>query len=95
MKRELQWREATDIELLAMDALDRCSMRMASGGKRFRRDLQYRREAAKREGRPLLITDRMASYLWMLCHTYRRQINDRQVLFMAAQAKSAAADAGM
>jgi hypothetical protein len=60
----------------ALRALNNVSMRIASSGKRFRRDLNFQMEHCE-ETR---ITERQAKYLWFLCDMYRRQIKDEQVL---------------
>lgn len=67
----------TEFENQALNALAGVSMRLGSGGKRFRNDLLWYRDhnhAANLADYKL--TARQASYLWFLVDMYRRQIED-------------------
>jgi hypothetical protein len=66
----------TPEEKRAMSALLNVSMRLASAGKRFRRDIEWQMEHEPEKK----LTRRQAMYLWFLCDMYRRQIKDEQVL---------------
>lgn len=69
----------TPEEKRAMKALSTVSMRIASSGKRFRRDIEWQMEHEPDKK----LTLRQAMYLWFLCDMYRRQIKDEQVLTWA------------
>ena len=66
----------TPEENRALNALEKCSMRMASSGKRFRNDLIYFRSRDPQ----YRLTKKQASYLWLLVDMYRRQIPDVQLI---------------
>ena len=66
----------TPEENRALDALERVSMRLASAGKRFRRNMSWEREHAP----GFKLTARQARYLWLLVYLYRRQIKDQQLV---------------
>jgi hypothetical protein len=73
----------TPQEKRAMEALGKVSMRLASSGKRFRRDIQWEMDNT----RDFKLTKRQALYLWFLCDMYRRQIGDEEVLRLAQYRK--------
>lgn len=64
------------IERQALHALEHCSMRLASNGKRFRNDISL---AAKADP-GLKLTAKQALLLWDLIFTYRRQVQDPVLL---------------
>jgi hypothetical protein len=65
----------TEFENQALDALANASMRIASGGKRFRNDMIWHREHEP----GFKLTARQASYLWFLVDMYRRQIKSEDL----------------
>ena len=69
----------TPQEEKALLALNNVSMRLASSGKRFRRDINWQMENSEEKR----LTRRQAMYLWYLCDMYRRQIKDEEVLRLA------------
>ena len=72
----------TPLELDALSALNGVRMLPGSGGKRFRRDL-----TARASDPAYQLTRAQARYLWLLCHKFRRQIDQGEVLRVAAQSK--------
>lgn len=72
-----------ELEKLALTALNGCSMRLASSGKRFRRDIAWRLE----QDPQYKLTERQALYLWNLVYTYRRQILDARLIELGTQRK--------
>ena len=77
----------TPIEIRALDCLNGVSMRIASSGKRFRRDVNWELENELRTGIPFRMTRGQALYLWFLVDMYRRQIKDAEILGYAAHRK--------
>jgi hypothetical protein len=65
----------TDFEDQALAALAGVSMRLGSGGKRFRNDMLWHREHEP----GFKLTARQASYLWFLVDMYRRQITSEDL----------------
>jgi len=63
------------LEELALAALNETSMRIASAGKRFRRDILGQLE----RNPDLKLTKNQALYLWYLVDMYRRQIPDPEL----------------
>ena len=76
MKRDAQWRDATELEKRAMDSLRRCSFSPASAPKRFARSMAS--QLARVGGVPQ-ITNKQSALLWSYCWHYRRQIADPNV----------------
>jgi hypothetical protein len=70
-------------EQRAMTALGKVSMRIASPGKRFRRDIQWLMEYVP----DFKMTKNQALYMWFLCDMYRRQIKDEEILRWAEYRK--------
>ena len=64
--------KVTPQEHRALNALECASMRLASSGKRFRKDMSRERE----RNPDFKMTARQALYLWFLVDMYRRQIKD-------------------
>lgn len=74
----------TDLERRGLNALCNCSMRIASNGKRFRNDIARAAELDPE----LKLTAAQALLLWDLVYTYRRQINDPQLVQYGEHARS-------
>jgi len=73
----------TALEQRALSALYSATMRMASAGKRFRRDIAWRVD----KDPDYKLTERQARYLWLLVDMYRRQIQDKELLALGAHVK--------
>jgi hypothetical protein len=69
-----------EFERRALLALEDVSMRLGSGGKRFRNDLLW----CMRNNPECKLTPRQASYLWFLVDMYRWQIKDEDLLSFGA-----------
>jgi hypothetical protein len=83
------WRDMTALECRAALCLGRCAFAPATGAKRFARTVsaQVRRQAFGLEGE---ITDRQAAYMWRLLWTYRRSVDDPEILREATATREAA-----
>jgi hypothetical protein len=74
------------LEDKALGALNRATMQLGSNGKRFRDQLVNQCWSASLGGHELpKLTERQALYLWSLVYTYRRQIDDPELLALAEQ----------
>lgn len=70
----------TEFENRALDALASVSMRLGSGGKRFRNDMLWHRDHDRLANlEEFKMTARQAGYLWLLMDMYRRQIKDEDL----------------
>lgn len=77
----------TPEEHRALDALELASMRLASSGKRFRKDMSYERDIHRASNRDFKMTRAQAKYLWLLVDLYRRQVKDERLRSIAAHVK--------
>lgn len=70
--KPVEYRPATDIELLQMRALHRCRLTPASMTKRFAAQINAQSDRG-------VITDKQAAYLLVCCYRYRRQLDAKIV----------------
>jgi hypothetical protein len=73
----------TPEENRALDVLGNVTMRVASSGKRFFKDMCAR----QRQNSDFKMTARQARYLWLLVDLYRRQIRDERMKALGAHVK--------
>lgn len=73
----------TPLERQAITALEHCSMRIASSGKRFRNQMSWHLE----HDSEFKMTAAQARYLWLLVDMYRRQIKDEDLRSFGAHVK--------
>jgi len=69
----------TEVEQRAIIALSKCSYLPGPFAKRFSRDMSGRLATNP----DYSLTPKQAAYLWYLCHRFRRQIADSEVLEVA------------